>query len=189
MVQDTVNPTLTSAEVDDLLLLARRTDAYGNAPEDTWQPSTIYQAAPASFGPLDALPVNAQRVVPVTFNGHVYATTVAGISGTVEPVWPITPSATIVDGTVTWQEAGAYLWSGTWSLAFAAATGWRWKAGKVSDQYTVGLGTGDTFAREQLMAHCLQMADRYGRSVVGSVQIETASTAVRSSPQFSGGPP
>jgi hypothetical protein len=47
---------------------------------------------------------------PTTRNGHVYICTVAGTTGTTEPNWPTTSGGTVVDGTVTWQEAGLY-WS------------------------------------------------------------------------------
>lgn len=39
-------------------------------------------------------------------NGHVYRATVAGTSGSTEPVWPTAAGATVVDGGVTWAEAG-----------------------------------------------------------------------------------
>jgi hypothetical protein len=55
-------------------------------------------------------------VVPSAPNGHVYEATVAGTTGAGAVTWPTTEGATVVDGTVTWTEAGvdtgnAYLWT------------------------------------------------------------------------------
>jgi len=61
-------------------------------------------------------------------------------------------------------------WTGTWDLAFAAAEGWRWKAGKVSERFAASLD-GAGLQRQQLHQHCLAMATRYDRRVVGTAQI------------------
>lgn len=42
--------------------------------------------------------------VSVAGNGHSYRCTTAGITDGAEPIWPLTDSGTIVDGTVTWTE-------------------------------------------------------------------------------------
>lgn len=39
---------------------------------------------------------------PTVSNSRYYSTTTGGTSGATEPVWPTTPGATIVDGTITW---------------------------------------------------------------------------------------
>lgn len=41
---------------------------------------------------------------PVAGNGHSYRCTTAGITGAVEPIWPLGDASTIADGTVTWTE-------------------------------------------------------------------------------------
>lgn len=46
-------------------------------------------------------------VTPTTANGHVYKCTVAGTTGTTEPIWTTTAGGTVSDGTVTWQEIGS----------------------------------------------------------------------------------
>ncbi len=61
-------------------------------------------------------------VWPVTYNAHVYKCTVAGTSGSTAPSWPTGESATVVDGGVTWQEAGNASYS-----AVAGHTGYQWK--------------------------------------------------------------
>lgn len=54
----------------------------------TWAPGQIYDTASV--------------VQPTVINGFSYMPTAGGISGTVEPVWPVVGGSTIVDGTLTW---------------------------------------------------------------------------------------
>jgi hypothetical protein len=49
-----------------------------------------------------------QLVHPTVANGFLYICTVAGTSGTTEPVWP-TSAGTVADGTVTWSFNGSAL--------------------------------------------------------------------------------
>jgi hypothetical protein len=61
-------------------------------------------------------------------------------------------------------------WTGTWDLRFAAAEGWRWKAGKVSER--VGMNVdGDAVQRQHLYKHCMDMAKGYATGVVGTIQV------------------
>lgn len=46
-------------------------------------------------------------------------------------------------------------------LNAAASAGWTWKAGKVAADFTVALEDGVKFNREQVHAHCLEMAANY----------------------------
>jgi hypothetical protein len=58
-----------------------------------WNPATDY--------------VLGDVVRPTDGNGHLYVVTVAGTSGTTEPVWPSvggTPGGTVIDGTVEFTE-------------------------------------------------------------------------------------
>lgn len=148
MTQAAVTPSLTAGELADLLLLARATDADGYAPHDAWAASTVYTVG--------------QYRIPTTDNGHLYRATVAGTSGASQPTWSTTGGATVVDGGVTWQEYGAYLWTPTYRLSFAAGNGWLWKAAKVAAQYEVSVGSGKTFKRDQQWVHCMDMAASYG---------------------------
>lgn len=63
------------------------------------------------------------------------------------------------------------------SLRNAAAEGWRWKAAKASSDFEIGVGTGKTFKRQQVIEHCLTMAAQYGASLNGSAKI--GSIAIR----------
>ena len=47
------------------------------------------------------------------------------------------------------------------SLDAAAAKGWEWKQGLVSDQYDLGGGAGKTLDRSQWFDHCMRMAAGY----------------------------
>lgn len=46
-------------------------------------------------------------VMPTVRNGHVYRVIQGGTTGTTEPTWPTGDDDTVVDGTVTFIEAGA----------------------------------------------------------------------------------
>ena len=67
-------------------------------------------------------------------------------------------------------------WTGTWDLNFAAAEGWRWKAGKVAERFAANLD-GANLARQQIFEHCLAMATNYSRRVVGTFTIAGDDTA------------
>ena len=57
------------------------------------------------------------------------------------------------------------------ALDAAAAKGWEWKQGMVSDQYDLGGGPGRTLTRSQWFAHCDAMATSYasGRKSVAGI--------------------
>lgn len=159
LVQPDSMPTLTDAEVDRLLLLARSADASGHAPYHAWSATTRYQAG-------------VYRL-PTVENGYAYTATVAGVSGATEPTWPTGTGGTVVDGGVTWQLAGAYLWTPTYgNLRAAAARGWRMKAAKVADQFGVAVGNGTRFDRDQVYRHCLEMARTFSSGGIGSLRVE-----------------
>lgn len=87
-----VDPTAVS---DQALLTVLLTEYLKPGSElGTWHKSTAYA-------------LNAY-VVPSAPNGHQYKCTVAGTShASTEPVWPTGAGATVVDGAITWTEAGA----------------------------------------------------------------------------------
>ncbi|MBI5546524.1 MAG: right-handed parallel beta-helix repeat-containing protein [Deltaproteobacteria bacterium] len=96
----------TGAESPPSCRLPRLTDALSRAaagtkvvlagadePSPPWRPSTQYAAG--------------TKVTPRQLTGHLYQVTIAGISGAVEPEWPIAAGAEVSDGSVvTWREAG-----------------------------------------------------------------------------------
>lgn len=70
----------------------------------------------------------------VVDNTHVYICVVAGTSGGAEPTWPITPGATVTDGTVTWAEAGQDVLKLTGTIP-------TWTSGTFTARYGVILDT------------------------------------------------
>lgn len=150
-------PKLTADQVDLLVAFARRSDtSFRWATDDTdWAAATVY--------------VLAERRAPVSRNGHIYTITTAGTSGANEPLWPTTTGSTVVDGTVTWTEAGTS-WAPTYDLNAAAAEGWRWKAATVAGQFNFGTDQ-QTFDRTGKHAQCLAMAEHYQKRVSGSIRV------------------
>lgn len=60
--------------------------------ESTWAASTYY--------------ADIAVIVPTVVNGYWYQPQATGQTGTVEPTWPTGLGATVVDGTVTWENMG-----------------------------------------------------------------------------------
>lgn len=61
-------------------------------------------------------------------------------------------------------------WDSTWNLTGAAAEGWLWKAGRVSDRFDFGSDV-QRFSRNQLYTHCMQMHAEYARRNAASVDV------------------
>lgn len=148
MVAMDQDPVLTATEIDDLLLIAQEVDFYGNSPDYTWFAE--------SFVPVGVY------IKPTAGNGHHYRVRTAGVTGDVEPAWPVGAGATVNDGTVVWQEAGAPNWNPTYDLERAAAEGWRWKAGKAASRYNFASDNAQ-FDRGQVYTHCEAMANIYAK--------------------------
>lgn len=156
MVRDGDEPTLTSAEIDDLMAGARRPDKYG-VRIDT------YLAWRANL----ALVVG-DLVVPSTRNGHYYRVTVSdGAAGTTEPTWPTTSAVTVTADGVTYAEAGTASWTATWDLNWAAAEGWSQKAGKVAGQFSFSTDR-QSFNRNEVFAMCERQRDYYRKKISSS---------------------
>lgn len=153
------DPALSTADVDRLLVLARRTDAAGNAPDTyaEWTPS--------------ATRIVGDKRVPAVRNGYVYRVTVAGTSGAAEPIWPTTIAATVVDGGATWACDAVAPWAGVWNVNAAAAQGLRWKAAKVAAEFDVALGSGKKFGRSQKYKQLMEMARKLDGGGIGSIRV------------------
>lgn len=150
-------PALSTAEIDELVSIAKRADHDSNAPDayTYWRLSTAYAAG--------------AKVVPTTRNGHVY-TASAGTSGTTEPTWPTASGAAVVNGGVTFTEAGSLYWAPIWDLNYAAAEGWRWKQAKVAHMIEF-IGDGHRFFQDQLTDHCEKMVAMYSKRVSGTLAV------------------
>jgi hypothetical protein len=158
------DPALGPDAMDEMVTVARRADADGNAPDTypPWQPGAAYALT--------------DIIVPTVRNRRAYRPTQEGTSGTVEPVWPV--SGTVTDGGVIWAVAGSAAWTPTWDLSAGAARGWRMKAAVAVGRYDFSTGT-DRHAANQVYDHCIAMARLYeqGRSVA-SVPYAPASSEV-----------
>jgi hypothetical protein len=161
MVQASVEPVLSAAELTRLLRYAQAVDEDGNAPDtyETWTASTAYG-------------VN-ERVVPQARNGYVYKVTTAGASSTEQPAFPTVIGQTVTDGGVTWTCEAVAGWVPSYDsywLNKSAAEGWEMKAAKISDEdhFTADGGSfAPELRREQMMAK----ATTYRNRLVGSVRV------------------
>jgi hypothetical protein len=59
-------------------------------------------------------------------------------------------------------------WSGLYDLNYAAAAGWRIKAGMTSNRHSFGSNQGN-YNPEQVFEHCMKMADHYAAKQVSSI--------------------
>lgn len=99
------------------------------------------------------------EIIPATRNGRRYICAVAGTSGATEPDWPINAFSTVVDGTVTWEEAGLD-WTDGYDLEAAAHEAWLEKAAIAASAHDFQTDQ-QSFTRNQLIQHCERMAGRY----------------------------
>lgn len=161
LVQATVEPVLSAAELMRLLRYAQAADEDGNAPDiyETWGASIAYGVK--------------ERVVPVARNGYVYKVTAAGTSGLTQPTWPTTIDATVTDGSVVWTCEETAEWVPSYDaywLNKSAAEGWEMKAAKISDEdhFTAD---GGSFAPELRRADMMAKATTFRNRLVGSMQV------------------
>ncbi len=140
-VQDTVEPTLSSTELDTLI--------DGNKRASTWIASTAY-----NYGDV---------IRPTIRNGHYFRCVQAGTSGATEPDWPKSLSTTITEGAsnpiLTWQEAGPDR-ANIYDVRTAIHQGWVVKASKASVLYKTDQ-SGSSFEHQQIYMHCVEQAEKY----------------------------
>jgi hypothetical protein len=152
MLATSEEPTLTDEQVDLLLSISERVDVYGNSPANV-SDVAVYASAVA-YVPGDL----------VRSGDRFWLASTPGTSGGVTfPDLRGLPAAEYVaeDNGIRWVDNGS-LWARTYDLNAAAAVGWRWKAGLVAHKYAFGTD-GQTFTRNQWFAHCMQMAEVYGK--------------------------
>ena len=158
MVQSSVEPTLTTAELGRLLRYAATKDEDGNEP-DAWPSWTAATAYPLNY-----------RVVPATRNGYVYIVTTAGTSGGSSPSFGTTIAGTTTDNTVTWTCEATAPWTPTYSLAGlqrAAFEGWQRKFAKLTAGETFS-ADGASFNPEARRRDIEKMIDYYRKRAGGA---------------------
>ena len=143
-------PTLTTGELEAILLANRLEDSSGFYPDayTYWKPSRSYLVG--------------DYVVPLTRNGFYYSVESPGTSDTTEPAWPTTVGDTVNDGGVIYANAGTTTWTETFDLMRAAAQAWELKAAKAAPAYNLSV-EGKSLNRGEIFDHCVQMAKIYGR--------------------------
>lgn len=162
LVQSSVAPTLSAAELGRLLRLGAATDEDGNEP-DMWPAWAVATAYALNY-----------RVVPITRNGYVYKVTVAGTShASTIPTWPTTVDATVTDNTVTWKCEAASAWTPTYSpsgLNLAAMRGWEMKFAKLTNNETFS-SDGASFNPEARRADIEKQINMFRRKIAGSFKL------------------
>lgn len=157
MVAASVEPVLTTADLERLLRYAAIADEDGNEP-DAWP----------AWAAVTAYPVG-ERAVPSTRNGYLYVVTTAGTSGGSAPTWPTTAAATVTDGTVVWTYEDTAPWVPTYSLAGlnrAALEGWQRKYARLTAGETFS-ADGASFDPAARRRDIMAMIDFYRRRAGG----------------------
>lgn len=151
-------PVLSSAEIDVLVRQSYLVDKNRKTPDIAFERvgNTVYAVG--------------QRMVPMNRNGHTYVCTTAGTTAATEPTFPGTSEEIVTDGTVEWTEAGLASWVPTYDQFAAIGDGWEMKAAKLVGNYQFA-SDGQTFNRQQVYDHCMEMASSWKRRKNGSVSI------------------
>lgn len=109
----------------------------------------------ASFWVLSTAFSVGDVILPATKNGHRYRCAQAGTTAATEPTWPTRDAATITDGTVIWEEAGAD-YENVFDIRAAASQAWTLKQAKASQLFDM---PGQSLS--QITDHCKQMAEAF----------------------------
>jgi hypothetical protein len=142
LAQPDSQPTLSDPELDEILDDVQR----------------------ASFWLSDTEFVIGDVVLPVTKNGHRYLCIQGGETAATEPGWPTIAGATVTDGEVIWQEAGAD-YENVFDVRAAAYEAWQMKAGKVANLFDV-TSSSNAFKQSQIYDRCIEMAERFAPIIV-----------------------
>lgn len=93
-VQPDVDPVLTYGD--------------GETPDTEKDLDRILERHKTAAWGAEAVVRYGERRVPVTGNGHVYRAAQGGTTAATEPSWPTSDYSQASDGTVVWEEAGAF---------------------------------------------------------------------------------
>lgn len=161
MTDAATDPGLDAGELVRILNAAALPDIAGNTPSND-------STAPAWTASTATTPDTV-----IVAGDRYWRCITGGTTAATEPSWPdltgvpVDDRRHMTDGTVVWSDAGT-TWTPTWDLNRAAMLGWEAKAGKAAGGYD--FRTEDQqFARSQIAAHCLAMADRYRARVTPGI--------------------
>lgn len=149
----TSDPALTEGDIDVLLQMSRRVDNFGIPPDRyaEWSPGTQY----AIGDQVSPFSIFGDQFIQVKRNGYYYTCSVAGKTGTSQPVFPTTVGATVTDGTATWTCSGTAPWNPSYDVNYAIAQGWLLKTGRLVGHYNY-MANGKMLTREQMYTHCMK---------------------------------
>jgi hypothetical protein len=165
MTASTVEPTLTTQEVNDLLLWCSRADTNGNSPlvivnafdGAMTSGSPILTSQALKFANVDVgLNIQVDGAGPVDIP---LETTVLSYQSATQVTLAASAGTTVVGAQIILARQNP-LWNPSFALYWGAAEGWRWKAGKVTNRYKF-MADGGSFSREQLFDQCMVMAKEY----------------------------
>lgn len=161
LLQPSVEPVISAAELTRLLVWAAVEDEDGNLPDawPAWSATTAYALN--------------YRVVPASRNGYLYKATTAGTSGASAPTFDTDIDDTTTDGTVVWTTEATAPWTPTYSalgLNRAALKGWEMKYAKLTAGETFS-ADGASFNPETRRADIETQIARFRRMTAGSFRL------------------
>jgi len=115
----------------------------------------------ASFWLLSTAFIFGAVALPATKNGHRYRAIEGGTTAATEPTWPTRDGATIIDGTVIWQEAGPD-YENVFDIRAAAQEAWTMKGAKAVELFDAG-----DQKLSQIAGHCEAMAQSFAPIKIG----------------------
>lgn len=154
-------PQLSQDEIDDLVELARTTDASGHTVEalSEWEANTHY---------------NSGEMV-VNQEGETFFCVTDGVSSDLAPKFLRNKVGEYVDGTAHWVYRGRSSYKPTYNLNRAANEGWGIKAAKAVSMISF-TSDGARFDRDQYIKNCEAMERKY--AITSSARIGSRSGRV-----------
>jgi hypothetical protein len=163
MVAAATDPVLDSEDLMKLLDMFPVADVFGTGSGNTV--AVALYAGATAYNPGDTVRTAANRfwraVTPGTSGGVTFPAVIGPASS---------PPYLYRDGDIVWQDKGG-LWVPSWNLNKAAAEGWRWKAGRLSQKFNFA-SDNQQFSPQQKMANCLSMVAQYDKKSGGTFRVD-----------------
>lgn len=158
LVQADALPVLSESQIDILVRQSFLPDTMRNVPDLAFE-----RVGNKAY-------VVGQKMIPMNRNGHVYVCTTAGITNATEPTFPGDTEEVVIDGTAQWTENGVAKWTPTYDTFAAIGDGWEMKASMCVGNYAFS-SDGQTFNRQQVYDHCMDMAKSWKRRKAGTTHV------------------